>query len=113
MESNYLAHYGVLGMKWGVRKQKYAEKKKERVRKLAARYSSYEGRVKAQRDLGKKLVLGALATIAAQAVTMKAASYFVDSHKSQLAQSIGYILDRDGETILAFIGKNGKIIKRR
>ena len=106
---NYLAHYGVKGMKWGVRKEVYNSSSRSRKKEIRKEYyRTPEGRVKKATTIGTVLG-GPLAGIVAGSITARKIEKEVDATKNNKLSSVDNKVIEKGRKEAEALLNNGKI----
>ena len=106
---NYLAHYGVKGMKWGVRKEVYNSSSRSRKKEIRKEYyRTPEGRVKKATTIGT-ILGGPLAGIVAGSITARKIEKEVDATKNNKLSSVDNKVIEKGRKEAEALLNNGKI----
>ena len=106
---NYLAHYGVKGMKWGVRKEVYNSSSRSRKKEIRKEYyRTPEGRVKKATTIGTVLG-GPLVGIVAGSITARKIEKEVDATKNNKLSSVDNKVIEKGRKEAEALLNNGKI----
>ncbi len=114
-ESNYLAHYGVLGMKWGVRRER---KRLERENKRDLKWAKTKGAKitsKVQKSVSKDMARFEKNELAGQSVLNKSGKLsktYVNQYNKKLAElmneKVSDIKSPSGK-VLRYIAKRGEV----
>ena len=108
-ENDELKHYGVPGMKWGVRKEVYNSSSRSRKKEIRKEYyRTPEGRVKKATTIGTVLG-GPLAGIVAGSITARKIEKEVDAIKNNKLSSVDNKVTEKGRKEAEALLNNGKI----
>ena len=109
MNENYLAHYGVKGMKWGVRKEVYNSSSRSRKKEIRKEYyKTPEGRIKKATTMGT-ILAGPLGAIIAGSITKRKIEKAVGAIKNNKLSSIDKNTKEKGKKKVETLSNRGKI----
>ena len=104
-----LYHYGVKGMKWGVRKEVYNSSSRSRKKEIRKEYyKTPEGRIKKATTMGT-ILGGPLAGIVAGSITARKIEKEVGAIKNNKLSSVDNKVIEKGKKKVEALSNNGKI----
>ena len=106
---NELYHYGIKGMKWGVRKEVYNSSSRSRKKEIRKEYyKTPEGRIKKATTIGT-ILGGPLAGIIAGSITARKIEKEVNAIKNNKLSSVDNKVIEKGRKKVEAFSNNGKI----
>ena len=106
---NELYHYGVKGMKWGVRKEVYNSSSRSRKKEIRKEYyKTPEGRIKKATTIGT-ILGGPLVGIVAGSITARKIEKEVDAIKNNKLSSVDNKVIENGRKKVEALSNNSKI----
>ena len=106
---NELYHYGVKGMKWGVRKEVYDSSSRSRKKEIRKEYyKTPEGRIKKATTIGT-ILGGPLVGIVAGSITARKIEKEVGAIKNNKLSSVNNKVIEKGRKKVEALSNNGKI----
>ena len=109
MNENYLAHYGVKGMKWGVRKEVYNSSSRSRKKEIRKEYyKTPEGRIKRATTIGT-ILAGPFGAVIAGSIAAKKTDKAVGAIKNNKLSSIDKKTKEKGKKKVETLSNSGKI----
>ena len=106
---NELYHYGVKGMKWGVRKEVYNSSSRSRKKEIRKEYyKTPEGRIKKATTIGR-ILGGPLVGIVAGSITARKIEKEVGAIKNNKLSSVNNKVIEKGRKKVEALSNNGKI----
>ena len=109
MNENYLAHYGIKGMKWGVRKSVYNSSSRSRKKEIRKEYyKTPEGQIKKAATIGT-IFGGPIGSIIAGSITAKKIEKKVGAIKNNKLSSIDKNTKEKGKKKVETLSNSGKI----
>ena len=106
---NELYHYGVKGMRWGVRKEVYDSSSRSRKKEIRKKYyKTPEGRIKKATTIGT-ILGGPLAGIIAGSITARKIEKEIGAIKNNKLSSVDNKVIEKGRKKVEALSNNGKI----